>query len=176
MGRIRAAKRLFADATIPAWGSEVDLPECHVHSLIADVAVLTDDRVLLVKYTDVNRYDHQEGWFLPDDGLRHLEHPEAGARRILNEQLGLTVRRPALGNIESFRGNDGSWHLAFHHSVAFEKAPPIQPSEDLLAAEWFDLGKLPPKSEVAHHGWALSVIRNLMAKSRRAVALGNKVS
>jgi len=140
--------------------------ECRAHSLIADVAVLSGGRVLLVKYTDVNKYDHQAGWFLPDDGLRHLEHPEAGARRILREQLGLTVRRPVLGHIESFRGNDGSWHLAFHHKVAVDTTLPIRPSEDLLAAEWFELSKLPPKSEVAHRGWALSVIRKLMAEDR----------
>jgi hypothetical protein len=28
----------------------------------------------------------------------------------------------------------------------------------VAAAEWFDLGKLPPKAEVAHHGWALTTI------------------
>lgn len=140
--------------------------DCHVHSLIADVAVFTNDRVLLVKYTDVNTYDHQAGWFLPDDGLRHLEHPEAGARRIMREQLGLTVPRPVLGTIESFRGNDGSWHLAFHHKMTFDASPPIRPSKDLLAAEWFALSKLPPKSEVAHRGWALSTIRKLTAENR----------
>ncbi len=144
----------------------MEAPDCRVHSLIADVAVLADGRVLLVKYTDVNKYDHQGGWFLPDDGLRHLEHPEAGARRILRKQLGLTVRRPSLDHIESFRGNDGSWHLAFHYKVEFHTGPSIHPPGELLAAEWFDLEKLPEKSEVAHHGWALTVIRKMMADAR----------
>lgn len=40
-----------------------------VHKLIADVAVLAGERVLLVKYRDVSAYDGQGGWFLPDDAL-----------------------------------------------------------------------------------------------------------
>jgi len=140
--------------------------DCHVHSLIADVAVFTDGRVLLVKYADANKYDHQAGWFLPDDGLRHLEHPDSGARRIVREQLGVTTRRPVLGHIESFRGNDGSWHLAFHHRLDFDTDPAIRPSADLLAAEWFALSRLPPKTDVAHRGWALTTIRKLTAEDR----------
>ena len=39
--------------------------QCQVHKLIADVCLLNDSKVLLVKYSDTNKYDHQSGWFLP---------------------------------------------------------------------------------------------------------------
>lgn len=45
--------------------------ECD-HSLIADVAVMSAGKVLLVKYKDVEKYDGESG-FLPDDVLRHFE-------------------------------------------------------------------------------------------------------
>ncbi len=64
--------------------------ECSVHSLIVDVALLAGDQILLVKYKDINRYDHQPGWFLPDDHLGHGEHPDRAAERILREQVEIT--------------------------------------------------------------------------------------
>ncbi len=139
------------------------MSKCDLHSLIADVALLVEGRVLLVRYKDINKYDHQQGWFLPDDALKHFEHPDQGAKRILKEQLGLSVPEAQLSKIESFKGNDGSWHLAFHYKAEFDKAPPVKPSEDLAGTEWFELGKLPERSEVAHHGWALAVLRDIIA-------------
>lgn len=134
---------------------------CEQHSLIADVALLAEGKVLLVCYKDINKYDHQRGWFLPDDALNHLEHPEEGAKRILKEQVRLPIARPALHHIESFKGNDGSWHLAFHYKLELPKIPKLAPSADIEKAEWFDLRNLPPRSEVAHHGWALGAIRKI---------------
>ncbi len=45
---------------------------CDQHSLIADVALLSEGKVLLVRYKDANKYDHHKGWFLPMDGV----HPK----------------------------------------------------------------------------------------------------
>jgi hypothetical protein len=39
--------------------------------LIADVALFSGDRVLLVKYKDTHKYDQQAGGFLPDDEPLH---------------------------------------------------------------------------------------------------------
>ena len=138
---------------------------CDEHSLIADVAVIADGKVLLVRYKDTNRYDHQPGWFLPDDAIRDREPPDAAARRIAREQLGLRLADARLDHVESFTGDNGSWHLPFHYVAELDRAPVVKPSEDLAAAEWFDLGKLPPKSDVAHHGWALQVLARI-AKAR----------
>jgi ADP-ribose pyrophosphatase YjhB (NUDIX family) len=135
--------------------------ECTVHKLVADVAVFAEARVLLVKYKDTSRYDHQEGWFLPDDYLDHEEHPEDAAKRILAEQAGLAVPSVGLDAIESF-GN-GSWHLIFHYRADIDRALPVGPTGNVAAAEWFALGGLPAPSEVAHHGWALDVLSKMIA-------------
>jgi ADP-ribose pyrophosphatase YjhB (NUDIX family) len=134
--------------------------ECN-HSLICDVAVVADDRVLLVKYADMSKYDDQPGWFLPDDVLRELEHPTRAAQRIAKEQLGLDLRDVELEHVESFRGNDGGWHLSFHHLARLPATPPIEPSSDLAMAEWFPVNQLPARDQVAHHGWALSVLKKM---------------
>jgi len=113
----------------------------------------------LVRYKNANKYDHQAGWFLPDDTMAHLEHPDQAAKRILKEQLNLSVSKLSLNHIESFKGNDGSWHLVFHYEAELDKIPVLNPSKDLEIAEWFALDILPPQNEVAHHGWALGIIK-----------------
>lgn len=140
--------------------------ECN-HSLICDVAVLANGSVLLVRYKDVEKYDGEAGWFLPDDVLREFEHPSKAATRIAREQLRLELDDVRLGLIESFRGNDRSWHLSFHHVAELPAIPELQPSGDLAAAEWFALDALPPRSEVAHRGWALNVLKQMARETAR---------
>lgn len=134
---------------------------CDQHSLIADIALLAEGKVLLVRYKDVNKYDHQKGWFLPDDALLHLEHPDQCAQRILKEQLAFDAASPSLHYIESFMGNDESWHLVFHYKSELPKIPTLLPAADIEKAEWFDLKNLPSPSEIAHHGWALGILRRI---------------
>jgi hypothetical protein len=38
-------------------------------TLIADVAMFHERKVLLVKYQDVEEFDGQTGWFLPDAAI-----------------------------------------------------------------------------------------------------------
>src|SRR5947199_3649395 len=57
--------------------------------------------------------DGQKGWFLPNDDLKHVEHPEEGAKRILREQVGIEPSTLKLAQIESFVGNNKSLHLVF---------------------------------------------------------------
>lgn len=140
--------------------------ECN-HSLICDVAVLAEGSVLLVRYSDIEKYDGEAGWFLPDDVLHDLEHPSDAASRIVREQLRLELDDVRLGLIESFRGNDGGWHMSFHHMAELPSKPDLQPSGDIAAVEWFPLDGLPPRSEVAHHGWALSVLKRMMREAAR---------
>ncbi|HYS72627.1 MAG TPA: NUDIX domain-containing protein [Thermoplasmata archaeon] len=131
--------------------------DCGLHKLIADVALFAADRVLLVKYRDVRRYDGQRGWFLPDDYLRFAEHPEEAAKRIAREQAGLEVARVRLSRIESF--GDGAWHMTFHYRAPVKRARGITPVGNVASAEWFKLTKLPDIDEVAHHGWALETLK-----------------
>jgi ADP-ribose pyrophosphatase YjhB (NUDIX family) len=140
--------------------------------LIADVTVIVAERVLLVRYTDANAYDYQHGWFLPDDAVRHLEHPDDAAARILSDQLGLETR-PTLDHIESFSGKDRSWHLVFHYALRLPAEPTLHHSKDVASAEWFATDALPPRREVAHGGWALGTIdRVLRVRELAAVAGG----
>jgi ADP-ribose pyrophosphatase YjhB (NUDIX family) len=135
---------------------------CTLHSLIVDVTLLTTTQVLLVRYQDTNRYDHQTGWFLPDDALKEREPPDQAARRIAREQLGFPLGKPRLHHVESFIGRDGTWHLPFHYVARLEGVPKLRPSKDIAAVQWADVHALPPRKEVAHRGWALATIRRIL--------------
>ncbi len=134
--------------------------DCKIHRLVADVALIAEGKVLLVKYKDVSKYDNQRGWFLPDDYLNYLESPDDAAKRILQEQVSLYIPKVQLNHVESF--GDGIWHLIFHYKATMEKIPNVTPSNNVKAMEWFALGKLPERSEVAHHGWALDVLDDIL--------------
>ena len=133
----------------------------HKVKLVADFALFASRSVLFVRYTDTNKYDHQSGWFLPDDLLTDREHPKAAAQRILADQIGTEKIELELADIESFTGNDGTWHLVFHYRADLDSRPKLDLSSDIAEAIWFDLDSLPDQSEVAHHGWALLTIRSM---------------
>ncbi|MDP9296720.1 MAG: NUDIX domain-containing protein [Actinomycetota bacterium] len=139
--------------------------ECRAHSLIADVALMANDSVLMVGYTDVEQYDGETGWFLPNDEMQRLEHPGLAALRIAREQLGLELKPARLGVIESFQGNSGTWHLSFHYVAELPSIPDITTSHLIETAQWFPLAKLPPRPEVAHHGWALTILEKIRRSS-----------
>lgn len=129
--------------------------------LIADVTVFSGNKILLVKYKDSNRYDHQKGWFIPDDMIKDFEHPEDAAKRILSEQLNLNITDLSMNHIESFKGNDSSRHLVFHFKTEIKDSMKINPSGELDECKWFESDNLPDKNEVAHHGWALYIINEI---------------
>ena len=130
--------------------------------LVADIAVFCGDEVLLVKYSETNRYDHQSGWFMPDDLINDGEHPEDAAIRIVKEQLGINVDGIELGFIESFTGNDRSWHLVFHYKIHFDTKPELKKAQDIAEMHWFSIGAMPDEKEIAHHGWAKYTINELV--------------
>src|SRR2546428_927812 len=136
---------------------------CREHKLVADVAPLAERAVLLVRYDDVSKFDNETGWFIPDDYMKRLEHPDKAARRILSEQAGLKPRNLNLAFIESF-GNNGAWHLIFHYKTDLPRASKFTLGENVREAKWFPLYDLPPKSEVAHGGWALGILRRITRK------------
>ena len=129
---------------------------CGVHKLVADITIRADDRVLFVKYKDVSRYDGQRGWFLPDDYLGHLEHPDEAAKRIATTQASLANVVPKLSHIESFE--DGAWHLIFHYQTDFKAMPRVAPGPNVAALEWFPRSRLPDRATIAHDGWAADVL------------------
>ena len=131
------------------------------HKLIADVAVCRGKNVLLVKYANSNANDHQQGWFLPDELITYGEHPADEVNRILKNQLGIEYASPSLDHIESFIGNDGTWHLVFHFNVELGMDEELSVSNEIAEYEWFAVNNLPEKSEVAHNGWALQTVENI---------------
>jgi ADP-ribose pyrophosphatase YjhB (NUDIX family) len=129
---------------------------------VADVCLTRDGKVLLARYKDTSGYDGEGGWFLPDDFLRHMEHPEDAARRIVQDQTGIRPPRLRLSHIESFEGN-GFWHLVFHYAGEFAEAVKASPGANVGSIEWFPLDRLPPAEDVGHGGWALETIRVIRA-------------
>lgn len=127
-----------------------------IPKLVADIAVLANDRVILVRYRDTSSYDGQRGWFVPDDFLAHGEHPEEAAKRIAREQIGIELPQVRLSSIESFA--NGAWHLIFHYASDLDEMPAISPGENVDAHEWFGLQDLPPAEETAHDGWTLEIV------------------
>jgi ADP-ribose pyrophosphatase YjhB (NUDIX family) len=135
-----------------------------IHKLVADVTVVARGATVLVKYGQLDKYDGQTGWFVPDDFLHRLEHPTDAARRILLEQLGLEAAALRLSHVESFEG-DGFWHLVFHFRAEVPATTALALGPNVARGEWFALDDLPPASEVAHEGWGLDTIREVTAQS-----------
>ncbi len=131
--------------------------DCKTHTIVSHVAVLHHTSALLVKYRDSEAVDGQTGWFLPNDGLRHVEHPEIGAKRILKEQLGIENASLKLVDIESFIGDNKSWHLIFDF-LAFPTSKDVSKGNGIAEAQWFEIEKLPPTQEFAHHGWGRGLL------------------
>ena len=102
--------------------------------LVADVALYRGDSILLVRYRDVKKYDGQTGWFLPDDYLRRLEHPEDAGLRILREQVSVDVPSLDIGFIESFESKH-AWHLVFHLTGRLGEGPEPKAIGNTAAAQ-----------------------------------------
>ncbi len=130
---------------------------CREHTIVAHVAVLHHNSALLVKYSDTSQYDNQPGWFLPNDELRHVEHPEAGSKRILKEQVGVENATFKLVDVESFIGDNKTWHLSFDY-LAFPASMKVSRGPGVAEAKWFEMDKLPGLEEFAHRGWGRAVL------------------
>ena len=136
--------------------------ECNAHTLVAHVAALHHSSALLVKYRVGP--DSQEGWFLPNDDLHHLEHPDEASSRILKEQVGIDDATLKLAEIESFMVNNQTWHLIFDY-LAFTRTMNVSPGMTVAELRWFEIDKLPPVEDFAHHGWGRSVlVKHALAK------------
>jgi ADP-ribose pyrophosphatase YjhB (NUDIX family) len=140
--------------------------ECGKHTLVAHIAVLHHSSALLVKYSA--DHDQQRGWFLPNDSLHHLEHPEQSAKRILKEQLGIDDATLKMVEIESFLGNNETWHLVFDY-LAFPRSMKISTGPMVSEAKWFEITELPPMGEFAHHGWGrLMLVKHALPIAKKA--------
>ncbi len=133
----------------------------HNVKLVADIAYVNDDAVLLTRYRDPAAYDNQQGFFLPNDLLLEREDPADAARRILRDQLGVETGAVELVFAESFTGRDRTWHLALHYVASAEDVEALDVASHLAGPEWFTLDALPERGEVAHGGWALGTLERI---------------
>jgi hypothetical protein len=134
--------------------------ECRAASLIADVALIAEDSVLLVRYKDVEQYDGETGWFLPDDEMHAWStqvERRCGSRRNRSAWIS---RPPVWGWSNRSRGTAGPG-ICRSTTRPVPAIPELEPSETILATQWFPLEELPPRSEVAHNGWALTVLQKI---------------
>jgi len=138
--------------------------ECNTHTLVVQVAPLHHSSALLVKYRISP--DNQQGWFLPNDDLHRLEHPEQAAKRILKEQAGIDDATLKLAEIESFVGNNQTWHLVFDY-LAFTRTMSTTPGNAVGELRWWEIDELPSAEEFAHHGWGRAVlVKHALEKAR----------
>lgn len=127
--------------------------------LVVNTALFARGKTLLVKYK--NHPDHQKGWFIPHDLVPYNTHPEDVASDLIKKQFNLEISNPKISYLESFKGNDGTWHLPISYKVELEDTPHVSSSEDIEEMKWFDLNELPSRDEVAHHGWALDILSEI---------------
>lgn len=125
---------------------------CDLHALIADVVVLADSAVLLVRPHDP---PDRPGWRLPGEPLRHGEHPQACAARVLQDQLGLAPDWLELAEVESLPGEP--WHLFFHYKCEAAQAP--APGPAIAEARFFQIEHLP---DTARGPWEREVIYRVL--------------
>ena len=108
---------------------------------------------------------------MPNDGLRHLEHPEQAARRVLRDHVGIEDATLKLAEIESFVGNNETWHLIFDY-LAFPRTMKLTVGPMVAEAKWFDIENLPSAEEFAHHGWGKSVLlKHALPKAQPTTAI-----
>ena len=94
---------------------------------------------------------------MPNDELRHVEHPEVAAKRVLKAQVGIENATLKLVDVESFIGDAKTWHLSFDY-LAFPRTMNMVRGEGVAEAKWFEIDKLPGLEDWAHMGWGRAVL------------------
>ena len=71
--------------------------------------------------------------------------------------MGIEDATIKLVEIESFVGNNETWHLIFDY-LAFPRTMKVSTGSLVAEARWFEIDKLPSAEEFAHHGWGKSIL------------------
>ena len=113
--------------------------------LWADVVVCDDSAVLLVRPTAPREGTAE--WRLPGAAMQYREAPDAAARRVLHDHLGLDPEHIQLANVESTL-REGVWTLIFHFRCDADRPP--QPGPQIAEARFFQVEHLPPTEHGTH--------------------------
>ena len=108
-------------------------------ALWVDIVVCDDSAVLLVRPT-VPREGTAE-LRLPGAALQDGEAPDAAARRVLHDDVGLDPTYVPLADVESTM-SDGVWTLIFHFRCDADRPP--QAGRQIAEARFFQVEHLPP--------------------------------
>ncbi len=111
-----------------------------------DIAVFTNNRGALHLLLVQRKNDPYKGsWTLPGGFLNDEEDLEAGARRELKEETGLSVE--VLHQLRAFGapGRDPRGHTItiVHYAILAGDPPAIKGSDDAADARWFPVDELP---------------------------------
>lgn len=128
------------------------------------ISLIENGQVLYVNLK--NGPDSESGLFLPNDILKQGEDPYEGARRVAKGQAGVDIKNPALVDVDSFEGNDGSWHLCFHFRADVPNRRALAAGKSVGAMRWSGAGELPPDSQVAHRGWYNSIAKRALQTTK----------
>ena len=71
--------------------------------------------------------------------------------------MGIEDATTKLVEIESFVGNNETWHLIFDY-LAFPRTMKVSTGSLVAEARWFEIDKLPSAEEFAHQGWGKSML------------------
>lgn len=127
----------------------------HAPQLLADIVVLDDSAVLLVQPAEPS--DGREGWRLPGESLRQGEHPEACARRVLKDELGMEPDVVSLADVESL--DNESWRVIFHYRCDADRRP--EPAPSIREVRFFQLEHLP---QMAYGSWVRDVVYRVITR------------
>jgi ADP-ribose pyrophosphatase YjhB (NUDIX family) len=132
---------------------------CQVKPIIT-ISLIENGNVLYVNMKDGP--DAQSGLFLPNDMLKQGEDPYEGAKRVAKEQAGVDVKDLVLLDVDSFEGNDGTWHLALHFRADVASRAAALAGAGVGGMRWSGAKDLPHDTEVAHRGWYNSIAKRAL--------------
>ncbi len=107
--------------------------------LSVDIVVCDDSAVLLVRGTAPREGTAE--WRLPWAAMQYGEAPDAAARRVLHDHVGLDPEHIQLADVESTM-REGVWTLTFHFRCDADRPPKVGPQ--IAEARFFQVEHLPP--------------------------------
>jgi ADP-ribose pyrophosphatase YjhB (NUDIX family) len=127
--------------------------------VIVNLLLLSDEgKIAFVRYRSAP--DNQSGVMLPSAIVEPGASIAGVPGEIMREQLGLELIPVKIADVDSFVGNDGSWHLAVTYKVKVPAAN-FDPPDFVDEACWLS----PPAYEnrtLAHSGWTRAIIKRCM--------------
>jgi ADP-ribose pyrophosphatase YjhB (NUDIX family) len=141
------------------------MPETYPIKPIVTVSLVEKNNNVMFVHMQ-NGPDGHSGLFLPNDILHQGEDPHEGARRVAKEQAGVDIKELKLLDVESFEGEDHTWHLALHYRAEVPDRKAIASKQALGETRWSE-GKLPADAEVAHGGWYNSIAKRALEYGKR---------